>query len=50
MVQSLIALGVLGVILISAALYVVKAKKVGKKCIGCPSSGTCGGCCGCSDK
>lgn len=39
-----------------AGFYVYKAKKSGKKCIGCPDSGTCsaqknGGCnCGCSDK
>ena len=35
-----------------AAFYVRKAKKSGKKCIGCPDggncSGNCGGCsCGC---
>lgn len=32
-----------------AAFYVYKAKKSGKKCIGCPDSdscsGNCGGCC-----
>lgn len=37
----------------AAALYIYKAKKSGKKCIGCPdggscSSGSCGSCsCGC---
>lgn len=40
-----------------AGFYVYKAKKSGKKCIGCPDSGcscgagkkgdACGGCCGC---
>ena len=40
-------------ILAAAAWYVYKAKKSGKKCIGCPNAQTCaakkGGCgCGCS--
>ncbi len=30
-----------------ATWYVIKAKKSGKKCIGCPSGGNCGKC-GCS--
>ena len=39
-----------------AAWYVYKAKKGGKKCIGCPDSCACsagncsGGCSGCCDK
>ena len=44
----LIIVGILG----GAGLYVYKAKKSGKKCIGCPDSGAChaaknGGCCHC---
>ncbi len=32
-----------------AALYIYKAKKSGKKCIGCPDAGSCSGkCSGCS--
>lgn len=32
-----------------AAFYIYKAKKSGKKCIGCPDGATCGGkCSGCS--
>ena len=34
-----------------ASLYIYKAKKSGKKCIGCPDSSACGqkgGCQGCS--
>ena len=32
-----------------AALYIRKAKKSGKKCIGCPDSAACSGnCSGCS--
>lgn len=34
-------------ILTFAGLYVYRAKKKGKKCIGCPDSGACRGkCCG----
>ena len=29
-----------------AIFYIVKEKKKGTKCIGCPHSGTCGGKCG----
>ena len=31
-----------------AAAYIIKAKKSGRRCIGCPDSKTCGGkCCSC---
>lgn len=38
-----------------AAFYIYKAKKSGKKCIGCPDSGSCSGAChscscGCGQK
>lgn len=39
---------ILLVILGGAAFYVVKAKKSGRKCIGCPDSGSCGKQGGCS--
>ena len=49
-----IVIGILVVIIAAAAFYVYKAKKSGKKCIGCPDSGSCGkgscgsgGCSGC---
>ena len=29
--------------------YIVKAKKSGQKCIGCPHSKSCSGGCGCSN-
>lgn len=49
-----ILIGVLLVIIGAAARYVYKAKKSGKKCIGCPEGCTCsrGGCgsCGGSQK
>ena len=35
------------VLIIAGALFAIyKSKKSGKKCIGCPDSGSCGGCCG----
>ena len=44
---------IVAVILLIAGLagwYIYKAKKSGKKCIGCPESGNCaGGCGGCSN-
>ena len=48
-----IIIAVITLILGLAGLYVYKAKKSGKKCIGCPDSGKgcscgCGGCSGCS--
>ena len=51
-IDTWIAIGVVAVIVGLAALYVIKAKKGGKKCIGCPSSGSseCNGCCGCHQK
>ena len=39
-----IALAVLAAMLGSAITYIVKAKKKGGKCIGCPAGGKCSGC------
>ena len=38
---------ILAILLIigGAVLYIVRAKKSGQKCIGCPDSKTCGGDC-----
>jgi len=36
---------VIAAIVCGAGLYIYKAKKSGKKCIGCPHSGTCSGNC-----
>lgn len=36
-----IALGVLLLILVVAVIYVIRAKKSGKKCIGCPDGSCC---------
>ena len=38
---------ILAVILGGAAFYIVRAKKRGQKCVGCPHSGSCGKNCGC---
>lgn len=51
--EDVIVIAVLVVIVGLAVGYIIKAKKSGKKCIGCPDSdacsGKCGGCsCGCS--
>ncbi|MBP3313632.1 MAG: FeoB-associated Cys-rich membrane protein [Oscillospiraceae bacterium] len=43
---DVIIIAILVLILGGAGLYVYKAKKSGKKCIGCPDSGTCSGTCG----
>ena len=39
-------LAIIAAIVGGAAFYIYKAKKSGKKCIGCPDSGTCSGNCG----
>lgn len=45
---DILVLLVVGLILGAAAGYIYKEKKKGRKCIGCPDSGKCGGsCCGC---
>ena len=36
-----IVLGIIALIIGGAAAYIIKAKKSGKKCIGCPDSGAC---------
>ena len=45
-----IVVAVIVAILGLAGWYVYKAKKSGKKCIGCPDSGSCGGNCGCCNQ
>ncbi len=52
--QDLLVIGVVAVIVSLAAAYVIRAKKRGHKCIGCPDSvccpsgGKCEGGCNCS--
>ena len=42
-----IVIAAVALIVGGAVAYIVKAKKSGKKCIGCPDSGSCSGNCGC---
>lgn len=40
-----IILAVILVIIAAVVLYIYRAKKSGQKCIGCPHSKSCSGCC-----
>ena len=40
-----ILIGILLVIAAGAVYAIYRSKKSGKKCIGCPDSGHCNGCC-----
>lgn len=42
--ENYIIIAVISLILGLAVAYVIKAKKKGQKCIGCPHSKTCGSC------
>ena len=47
--DNVIIIAVLALIVALAAIYIIRAKKSGKKCIGCPSGGCSsikGGCSG----
>jgi len=43
MYKDFIVIAILVVLIGSAIAYIVKAKKNGAKCIGCPAGGTCSG-------
>lgn len=48
--ENVIIIAILALIIGGAAFYVWKAKKSGRKCIGCPDGGACSGSCGsCGD-
>ena len=52
---DIIAILVIALIVGGSAAYIIKAKKSGKKCIGCPDSAACSGkcsacSCGCHPK
>ena len=49
-IETWIAVGVIVLVVGLAALYVIRAKKKGKKCIGCSESGCTGCCCTCNQK
>lgn len=42
---NVILIVVLVLILGGAALYIVRAKRRGQRCIGCPDASRCSGCC-----
>lgn len=44
--ENIIIIGILLGIIIVASVYVVKQKKKGVKCIGCPAGGQCSRNCG----
>ena len=50
MKENIIIIAILVIILGLSALYIYKAKKSGKKCIGCPEKSLCskGSCSSCS--
>ena len=48
--ENVISVIIILAIVIAAAFYVIKAKKSGKRCIGCPDGATCSGNCGCCEK
>ncbi|MBR4943340.1 MAG: FeoB-associated Cys-rich membrane protein [Clostridia bacterium] len=43
---EIVALGILALAIGGAVWYIVRAKKQGVKCIGCPHGKTCSGSCG----
>lgn len=42
-----IAIAVIALVVGAAVFYLIRAKKRGEKCIGCPYAKQCGGKCGC---
>ncbi len=47
--NDILVIAIVVVIVALAAGYVIRAKRRGKKCIGCPEGGSCSGSCtGCS--
>ncbi len=44
--ENVIIIAVVLLIVILAGVYIVRAKKRGEKCIGCPYAKQCGGRCG----
>ncbi|MBE6532023.1 MAG: FeoB-associated Cys-rich membrane protein [Ruminococcaceae bacterium] len=53
--DNIVPIIIIAIIVGLAVAYIIKAKKSGKKCIGCPDSSACSGkcsscSCGCSSK
>ena len=47
--ENYIVIGILAAIVGAVVLYLVRAKKRGEKCIGCPYAKACGEKCGCGE-
>ena len=49
--ENVIIIAIIALVIGGALGYIIKAKKSGQRCIGCPDSKTCSGscasCCGC---
>ena len=43
---DIIVIGILVIIIGAAIVYIVKAKRSGVRCVGCPDGGQCSGSCG----
>lgn len=51
MTETIIAVAIILTVVGLALGYIIRQKKKGKGCIGCPDSKTCNGCCsGCAKK
>jgi len=54
MLENIIIIAVVLLIVGAAAWYVIRAKRKGQKCIGCPAGGSCSspknGCCHCNSE
>ena len=49
--DSIAVIAIVAAVLALAVGYIIKAKKRGAKCVGCPEGGSCGSCnCGCNGK
>ena len=48
--ENIIIILVVAAIVVGIAAYLIRAKKRGATCIGCPSAKQCGGKCGCGVK
>ena len=44
--ENIIIVAILGLIAAAIIFYLVRQKKKGVKCVGCPCGGKCGGSCG----
>lgn len=45
-----VIIGIFVLIVLGAGYAIYRSKKSGRKCIGCPDSGSCSGNCGCCGK